>query len=395
MAADSRFKGFATRAIHTARYRGTGKTSPIAYPLFQTASFAFDSAEEQERIVSSASDFFYSRVGNPTTEALHQTMAALEGGDEALSFASGLGAIHAALAATLRAGEHVLCTDRIYGGTYTLLTRTLPRFGIAHTFVDMTDPAAVERAIRPETKLLWAETISNPTTAVLDLPALAKHAHGHGALLAVDSTFTSPYLARPLEQGADLVVHSATKFIGGHGDLLAGIVVGSHELMHAVHVIRADVGCAAPPLEAWLMLRGLKTLSLRMDRHCANAQALAEMLAQHSGVERVHYPGLPSHPQHNLARERLAGFGGVLSFEVAGGKAAAFRVIDHLRLALRASSLGDADTLVLHPATVSHRRLPPEVRAAQGVTDGMIRVSVGLEDVDDILDDFRQALTED
>jgi methionine-gamma-lyase len=395
MADDVSGKGFSTRAIHTARYQVPGRTSPVAYPLFQTASFAFDSAEDEaETVTGGRRDFFYSRVGNPTTEALHETIAALEGAEAAVSFASGIGAIHAAMIATLKAGDHILCTDRVYGGTYTLVTHVLPRFGITHSFVDMTDPAAVARAIRPETRLLWGETISNPTTVVLDLAALAELAHAHGALFAVDSTFTSPYLCRPLEQGVDLVIHSATKYIGGHGDLSAGIVLGSREQLRQVQTLRAETGGAAAPLEAWLMLRGLKTLALRMDRHCANAMALAAMLASHPGVERVHYPGLPSHPQHMLARERLRDFGAVVSFQVPGGRAAAYRVIDRLRLALRASSLGDADTLVLHPATVSHRRLSAEVRATQGVTDGLIRVSVGLEDPEDILDDFRQALSQ-
>jgi methionine-gamma-lyase len=334
----------------------------------------------------------YSRTANPTTDALHRTLADLEGAEDAQSFASGIGAIHAAITALVGAGDHVVCAKQVYGGTYNLLTRTLPRFGIAHTFADMTDLDEMERALRPETKLIWAETISNPTTAIPDLRALAALAHAHGALLAVDATFTSPYLARPLEDGVDLVVHSATKYIGGHGDLLAGTIAGSRALIHKTLVMRADAGGCAAPLEAWLMLRGLKTLALRMERHCSNARALAQFLAGHPRVARVYYPGLPEHPQHALAAERYGSFGGVLSFEVCGGKKAAFAVIDGLRIALRASSLGDADTLVLHPATVSHRWLSREARAAADITDGMIRVSVGLEDLSDILDDFGHAL---
>ncbi|MBF6591563.1 MAG: aminotransferase class I/II-fold pyridoxal phosphate-dependent enzyme, partial [Ktedonobacterales bacterium] len=341
---------------------------------------------------SATSAFLYSRTSNPTTDALHRVIADLEGGEDAVSFASGMGAIHAAIAAVVEADAHVLCTRQIYGGTYTLLTRTLPRFGVTASFVDATDLAAVERAMRPETRLLWTETITNPTTTVPDLHALAALAHAHGALLAVDSTLASPYLARPLEQGADLVVHSATKYIGGHGDLLAGIVIGARALVHKALVIRADIGGCAAPLEAWLMLRGLKTLSLRMERHCANAGELAAVLDNHPAVTRVYYPGLLGHPQHALARERLAGYGGVLSFEVAGGRAEAFRVINRLRMALRASSLGDADTLVSHPASISHRRLPGGMREDGGITEGMIRVSVGLEDAADIVEDFRQAL---
>jgi len=366
------------------------------FPLFQTASFSFESAEEQAAVAAGAQEgFSYSRSTNPTTNAFHEVIADLEGGEEAVSFASGMGAIHAAMTAVVGAGDHILCTDKVYGGTATLLTRTLPRFGVTHSLVDMTNLDAVRAAIRPQTKLLWAETIGNPLTTVLDLKALAQIAHEHGALLGVDNTFASPYLARPLEDGADLVAHSATKYIGGHGDLLAGAVIGSHDLIHRAKVICVDVGGCAAPLEAWLMLRGLKTLNLRMERHCANALGLARFLVEHPGVERVNYPGLPNHPQHTLATERfgvMVGYGGVLSFEVKGGKAAAFQVIDRVKLALRAGSLGDTDTLISHPATISHRLLTPEARAVSGVTDSLIRVSVGLEDLPDILDDFRQAL---
>ncbi len=394
--ARSRRRGFATRAIHGARYRSAGKGSPIAFPLFQTASFYFDSAEEQAAVAAGElAGFSYSRTTNPTTAALHETIADLEGGEDALSFASGMGAIHAAMTAAVGAGDHILCTHHVYGGAYTLLTRTLPRMGIAHSFVDMTNPDAVRAALRPETKLLWAETIGNPLTTVLDLRMLAQIAHEHGALLGVDNTFASPYLARPLEDGADFSVHSATKYIGGHGDLIAGVVVGSRALVHRALVICADVGGCAAPLEAWLMLRGLKTLNLRMERHCANALGLARFLAEQPGVTRVHYPGLHGHPQHALATERFGaqvGYGGMLSFEVAGGKAAAWSVIDGVRMAFRAGSLGDADTLISHPASISHRLLSAEDRATFGVADGLIRVSVGLEDLPDIIDDFAQAL---
>jgi len=386
-------RGFATRAIHGARFHGPGKGQPIVFPLFQTASFAFASAEEQAEVGGGReAGFAYSRVNNPTTDAFHRVLADLEGGAAALSFASGIAAIHAAMVAVVGAGEHIVATQQVYGGTYNLLSRTLPRFGITHTFADATDPAAIARAMRPQTKLVWAETFCNPGMAVPDLRALAAVAHTHGALLAVDNTFATPYLARPLAEGADIVVHSATKYIGGHGDLLAGALVSSAELVRRALVICVDAGGCAAPLEAWLALRGLKTLALRMERHCASALALAHLLAEHPGVARVHYPGLASHPQHELAAARYGGCGGVLSFEVHDGKAGAYRVIDKLRLALRASSLGDADTLVCHPATVSHRRLTRVDREAAGIPDGMVRVSVGLEDVADILEDFRQAL---
>lgn len=386
-------RGFSTRAIHTVHYHGGGKGQPVAFPLFQSSTFAFDSAEDEEAVATGQEPgYFYSRAANPTTDALHQIIASLEGGEAAMSFASGIGAIAAAMLAVVDGGQHVLATDQIYGGTYNLLTRTLTRYGVTHTFADATDLNAFEQAIRPETKLIWAETISNPTTTVLDLKALAEMAHAHGALLAVDSTFTSPYLARPLEDSADLVVHSATKYIGGHGDLVAGLIIGSERLIHKTHVIRADIGGCAGPMEAWLMLRGLKTLSLRMERHCANALGLARFLQEQPGVVKVHYPGLESHPQHALATQRMPGFGGVVSFEVAGGKDAAFRLINALKMALRASSLGDADTLVLHPASISHRGLSAADRARAGVSEGLIRVALGLEDLPDIIADFDQAL---
>ncbi len=386
-------RGFSTRAIHTVHYHGGGKGQPIAFPLFQSSSFAFETAEDQESVATGREPgYAYSRASNPTTDALEQTIANLEGAEAATSFASGIGAVAAAILAVVESGQHILATEQIYGGTYGLLTRTLPRFNISHTFADATDLATFERAIRPETKLIWAETISNPTTSVLDIRALAEMAHAHGALLAVDSTFTSPYLARPLEDGADLVAHSATKYIGGHGDLIAGVVAGNHALVHKAHTMRVDFGACAGPLEAWLMLRGLKTLSLRMERHCANALGLARFLQEQPGVTRVHYPGLESHPQHALAKARMPGFGGVLSFEVAGGKPAAYRVLNGLKMSLRSASLGDADTLVSHPASISHSGLSAEDRAKSGVTDGLIRVAIGLEDLPDIIADFDQVL---
>ena len=386
-------RGFTTRAIHTIHYHGSGKGQPIAFPIFQTSSFSFETAEDQANVATGKEPgFAYTRASNPTTDALHQTIANLERGEAATSFASGIGAVAAAILGVVDSGQHILATEQIYGGTYGLLTRTLPRFGITHTFADATDLAAFEAAIRPETKLIWAETISNPSTTVLDIKALAEMAHAHGALLAVDSTFTSPYLERPLEEGADLVAHSATKYVGGHGDLIAGLVIGSKELVHRTDVVRLDVGACAAPLEAWLMLRGLKTLGLRMERHCANALGLARFLQEQPGVTRVHYPGLESHPQHALAKTRMPGFGGVLSFEVADGKSTAYRVINGLKMALRSASLGDADTLVSHPASISHSGLSPEDRAKAGVTDGLIRVAVGLEDLPDIIGDFAQAL---
>ncbi len=386
-------QGFSTKAIHGAHFHSGQASDPIAFPIFQTASFNFENNDIMEDVNSRrVPGFGYSRGGNPTVDAFERTLALLEGAESACAFASGMAAIHAAITAFVGAGEHLVVTRNVYGGTYNLLTNVLPKMGVQHTFVDMTDLAAVAAAITPQTKMLWAETISNPTTVVLDLPALADLAHARGLLLAVDATFTSPYLSSPIAQGCDLVAHSATKYLSGHGDVIAGAVSGKTEIMHPVRAIMAGAGGNMAPLEAFLLLRGMKTLELRMERHCQNAQQLAEALAAHPLVETVMYPGLPSHPQHALAQRLLRGFGGMLSFTVKGNTYIARDVVDHLKLAMRAGSLGDADTLASLPVITSHRLMSPADRAATGVSDTLIRVSVGLENSADIIADFVNAL---
>lgn len=385
--------GFSTRAIHGAHFHSGQISDPIVFPIFQTASFSFDSTEAQDDVnAQRQTGFGYSRAGNPTVDAFERTLALLEGTEAACGFASGMAAIHAALAAFVGGGDHLVVTQDVYGGTFHLLTQIFPKLGITHTFVDMTDLAAVAAAITPQTKMIWAETVSNPTTVVLDLPALAELAHARGLLLGVDATFTSPYLSSPIAQGVDVVAHSATKYLGGHGDVLAGAVAGRAELMQQVRGIMSGVGGTMAPLEAFLLLRGMKTLEIRLDRHCQNAQQLADALVTHLLVERVYYPGLSSHPQHALAARLLRHFGGMVSFTVRGDHFTARSVVDQLEMALRAGSLGDADTLVSLPVMTSHRLLSPEARAAAGVTETMIRVSVGLENAPDIINDFIQAL---
>lgn len=385
--------GFSTKAIHAAHFEGAQASDPIVFPIFQTASFNFENNDIMEAVNSGQrSGFGYSRGGNPTVDAFEQTLALLEGADAAVGFASGMAAIHAAITAFVGAGDHLVVTRNVYGGTYHLLTAILPRMGVTHTLVDMTDLAAVEAAITPQTKLLWAETISNPTTVVLDLPALAELAHARGLLLMVDATFTSPYLSSPLAQGVDLSVHSATKYLGGHGDVIAGAVAGRNEIVKQVRGMMSGAGGNMAPLEAFLLMRGMKTLEIRMDRHCQNAQSLANVLAQHPLVETVHYPGLPTHPQYALAQRLLRGPGGMLSFTVHGDGYTARAVADHLVLALRAGSLGDADTLASLPVITSHRLMSPADRAIAGVTDTLIRVSVGLENQQDIVADFINGL---
>ncbi len=385
--------GFSTRAIHGGHYHSDAASDPIVFPIFQTASFGFENTDAMDAVASGTTPGFgYSRGGNPTVAAFERTLALLEGAEAACAFASGMAAIHASITAFVGAGEHVVVTRHVYGGTYHLLTEFLPRLGISHTFVDMTDLAAVAAAITPQTRMLWAETVSNPMTVVLDLPALGQLAHARGLLLGVDATFTSPYLSLPLAQGADLSVHSATKYLGGHGDVIAGAVAGAAERMMKVRTIMTGAGGNMAPLEAFLLARGMKTLELRMDRHCANAEHLATFLAGHPLVEAVHYPGLTTHPQHELASRLLGGFGGMLSFSVRGDEATARDVVNHLRLVFRAGSLGDADSLASLPVMTSHRLLSPAARAASGVTPNLIRVSVGLENSADQIADFAQAL---
>jgi methionine-gamma-lyase len=387
------FEGFSTKAIHGAHFHSGQSSDPIVFPIFQTASFGFPDVDTQEAVgAGQVPGFGYSRGGNPTVAAFERTLALLEGAEEAVAFGSGMAAIHAAITASVGAGEHVVVTRDVYGGTYALLEAHLPRLGVTHTFVDMTDLAAVEAAITPATKMIWAETVSNPTTVVLNLPALAEIAHAHGLLLGVDATFTSPYLSQPIAQGVDVVAHSATKYIGGHGDVIAGAVAGSAARMQPVRAIMSGFGGTMAPLEAFLLLRGLKTLEIRMDRHCQNARALAFALAAHPLVASVLHPALPTHPQHDLAARLLRDTGGMLSFTPKGGPTVARSVVNHLRLAQRAGSLGDVDTLASLPMMTSHRLLPPAHRVACGIGDDLIRVSVGLENSQDQIADFMQAL---
>jgi methionine-gamma-lyase len=303
-----------------------------------------------------------------------------------------MAAVHLVVLGLCRAGDRVVSGGAVYGGTRGLLAEVMPRYGVETTFVDATDLPAVEAAMHPDTRLLFAETIGNPTLDVPDLPRLAEVAHAAGAALVVDNTFASPYFCRPLEWGADLVIHSATKYLGGHADVIAGVVIGSRERIDALRHLTIDVGGIAAPLTAWLLLRGLKTLAVRMDRQAASAGQVASVLEAHEAVERVFHPALPSHPQYDTAQRLLAGAGGMIAFEVRGGVAAGQRFQDALRLCVRAASLGECHTLVTHPASTTHRQYTPKQRRAVGITDGLIRLSIGLEDVEDIIADLRQAL---
>jgi len=387
-------RGFATRAIKAATTPPIVEQQANAVPLYLSATFsASDAAELGAISTGSQPGYSYARLDNPTGSALADAIAEVEGAEAARVFASGMGAIHAALASILRAGDRVLATSAIYGSTRSLLLNQFGRLGVTTTFVDATDHAAVDAALAAApTRLLYVETISNPTIVVVDVAALAVIAHRHGALLIVDNTFASPYLCRPIELGADLVVESATKFIGGHSDVLAGVVAGSADRIKAVRQVEIDTGGTLSPLSAYLVLRGLTTLAVRMERHAATARALAAWLETEPAVERVLYPGLASHGQHDLAQRQFPISGGMLAFEVAGGRAAGGAFIDALTIPELTASLGSIHTIVAHPPTTTHRQLSDAELAQAGIAPGLLRCSVGLEDLDDLRTDFAAAL---
>ncbi len=386
-------EGFSTKAIHTAAYHTVFHGDPLSYPIFQTSSFGFESLEELDAFYEEpGSGFAYSRAGNPTVNAFESVMAHLEGAEAACAFASGMGAISATILSFLKSGDHMIVTRDLYGGTYSLVTKIAPQFGVTCSLIDMTDLTAIEAAIRPETKLIWGETVSNPTTVVLDIPSIAKLAHAHGLVFGVDATFTTPYLSLPIAQGADLSVHSATKYISGHGDVIGGVVSGPQKLLEKIHFMMTTLGSNMQPLEAYLLLRGLKTLEIRMDRQAENALKTALALQNHPNVERVYYPGLPSHPQYALSQALLRNSGGFLSFTVQGGLVAARQVVNNLRMVKRSASLGDAHSLASLPIMTSPRLLSPAARAEAGVTDNMVRAPIGLENSEDIIADYVQAL---
>lgn len=386
--------GFATRAIRAASRVPEAPQPPVNVPIYQTTTFEVGSAQELAALLEfRVPGHSYTRYSNPTFAALEAALAELEGAEAAVVTGSGMAAIHAALASLLSPGDEVLAGRALYGGTYELLTTLLARFGVTARFISLTDAPAVEGAMTPRTRLVWVETIANPTTEVPDIVALSALAHRNGAVLVVDNTFASPYLCNPLALGADLVVHSLTKYVGGHSDLTGGIVLGDAARVGAVRQVMINAGGNAQPLEAFLALRGLKTLALRMERHSSNAMAVACGLEGQPGIARVLYPGLASHPQHDVAvRELRDGqFGGMLAIELAGGRVAGERFLDRLQVAVHATSLGSVETLCSHPASSSHRQLSEDALAAAGLTPGLVRISVGLEEADDLVEDLAAA----
>lgn len=385
--------GFATRSVRAGR-RPTAEDEH-SEAIFATSSFtAHSAADAAARFAGENVGNVYSRFTNPTVQAFERRLAALEDAPACVAFASGMSAILATCLATLKNGDHVVAARGIFGTTVMLFQNILSRFGVETTFVPVNDYTAWERAIRPNTRLLFLETPSNPLTEIADIRRLADLAHAHGALLAVDNCFCTPALQLPFRFGADLVVHSATKYIDGQGRCVGGAVLGGTELVgKQVYGVLRTAGPALSPFNAWVFLKGLETLAFRMKAHSANALALAQWLESQPGVTRVHHPGLSSHPQHALARAQQSDFGGIVSFELAGGQAAAWRIIDATRFISITANLGDVKTTITHPATTTHGRLTPEQRRESGIVDGLVRLSVGLEDINDLKADLTRGLT--
>jgi len=376
---------FGTKAVHAGQAPDPS-TGAIMTPIYQSSTFV-QSAPGQHQ------GYEYARTGNPTRTALEANLAALESGGHGICFSSGLGAMDAVIR-LLKAGDHVVCCDDVYGGTYRLFTQVFARFGMEFTFADMADPAAVERAVTPRTRMVWIETPTNPLLKVLDIRRIAALARERGALAVVDNTFATPYLQQPLNLGATIVVHSLTKYLGGHSDVIGGAAVTDDgDLAKRLHAIQNAVGAVPGPMDCFLVLRGTKTLHVRMARHCENAGRVARFLEDHPRVGRVHYPGLPGHPQHALAAEQMTGFGGMVSFELADDslqRATAFCTAT--RVFSLAESLGGVESLVEHPAIMTHASIPKDVRESYGLRDGLIRLSVGIEDADDLVEDLGRAL---
>jgi len=383
--------GFNTKAIHGRG--GPEAEGAVSTPIFETTTFHYDTVEAGAALgLDRGEGYFYTRWGNPTTAALEERVALLEGGEMAIATGSGMGAISTVILGSLKTGDHLVAPRASYQAAHELFAQILPRYGIASTLLDTVVTEAYEAALRPETRVVYIESPNNPLLDVTDIAAVARLARAHGALSVADNTFASPYNQNPLLLGVDLVVHSATKYLGGHADVTAGLIVGSRNRVLALRPTFRIHGPVLDPFAAWLVLRGLKTLGLRMERQNANALALARALAAHPKVERVHYPGLPEHPGHRIAHRQMRGFGGMISIEVRGGLAAGARVVEALRTAVMAVSLGSVETLVTHPASTTSVTIPAADRARAGIREGLIRISVGIEEVEDLIDDFTQAL---
>jgi len=369
-------------------------TGAVAPAIYQTSTFAFASCEQgAARFAGQEDGFIYTRMGNPTTARLETAVAALEGGFGGFATASGMSALCTVLFAVLGQGDHMVGSSSVYGPSRVVVERDFSRFGVTSTFVETADLEAVRAALRPETRLVFVETPANPTMAITDLAAVAELAHAHGAILLVDNTFSSPILQHPIALGADIVMHSMTKFLNGHSDVVAGMVVPASEALYRrIQPVHAYLGACMDPHQAWLTLRGLRTLSMRVRTAQAGAQQVAPWLERHPKVEWVRYPGLPSHPQYELGARQMEGPGSLISFELRGGYEAGVRMLNHVKLMTLAVSLGGVESLIQHPASMTHAAMPRPDRIAAGISDGLVRLSVGCEDVEDILADLSQAL---
>ncbi|WP_029065889.1 methionine gamma-lyase [Labrenzia sp. DG1229] len=390
----SRAKGFASRAIHHA-YEPQDNEGALTPPLHLTSTFVFETAEAGgELFAGERSGHVYSRISNPTLDLLEQRVAELEGAEAGLALSSGMGAITSTLWTLVSPGDEIIVDKTLYGCTFAFMRHGLSRFGVKISHVDLTDPENLRAAISETTRVVYFETPANPNMRLVDIARIADIAHEAGATVVVDNTYATPYLTRPIEMGADIVLHSATKYLGGHGDVVAGLVVGKCEQIGEIRLVgmKDMTGAVMAPFNALLILRGLKTLALRMDRHCATAQKVAEWLEAHPVVCKVHFPGLESFEQHDLAERQMDQPGGMIAFELEGGLQAGTEMMNALRMIQRAVSLGDAETLIQHPASMTHSTYTPEERAEHGISEGLVRLSVGLEDLNDILDDLNQAM---
>ena len=389
---ESKQSKFDTKLVHAGMT--ADPTGSVTVPIYQTSTFAFRSAEHGADLFAGREEgFIYTRIANPTIRALERQVAELESGFDGIATSSGMGAVSTIYMAFLGQGAHVVSTDSVYGPSRGILENHFTRFGVESTFVDTSRPENIRKAMRPETRMVYVETPSNPAMLVTDLAAAAQIAHEHGAVLVVDNTFASPYLQRPLELGADVVFHSVTKFINGHADVVGGIIVAGNEAVYKkLRPMMVNLGCNMDPHQAFLVIRGLKTLSLRMERAQANAMAIAQWLEAHPKVAEIRYIGLPSHPQHELAKRQMRGPGAMISFELKGGLEAGRRLMDNVRVSTLAVSLGGVETLIQHPASMTHAGVPRDQRLAAGITDGLVRYSIGIEDVEDLLSDLSQAM---
>jgi len=375
---------FDTRVVR-AGIKPDPTTGAIVPPIYQTATYVLEQ-------VGADKGFDYTRASNPTRQTMEAHLAAIEGGSHGVAFASGMSTVDACLK-LLQAGDHVVSSDDVYGGVSRHFNQILSKFGLSFTYVDTSNPAAAKEAIRPETKMLWVETPTNPLLKVTDLAAMSRIAKDRDLILCVDSTFATPVFLRPLELGADIVVHSTTKYLSGHNQLIGGVLITNHaHVYEKMRFVQKAIGAVPSPFDCWLTMLGVKTLHLRMHRHAANAQQVAQFLQAHEKVERVIYPGLPSHPQHAIAKQQMSGFSGMISFELVGGIPAAKTVMNSVRLCALAESLGAVETMITHPATMTHADVPKNDRYARGLTDGLVRISVGIEDPEDIVADLAAAL---